>query len=159
MTATGWGAEPSSLAAVSVDMTSSQVGPTRVRTASRYLAVSFVNLFNHQVLLFTANTWWHWPGGWANVFAAVVAAIPAYFLSRTWVWEVSGRHDFRSEVLPFWLLALAGLVVSTGLAELADRSLGAGLQVNAASLVGYFIVWVAKYLLLDRLFAPATDRA
>ncbi|MFT7598898.1 MAG: putative flippase GtrA [Acidimicrobiales bacterium] len=124
----------------------------RYRTVGRYLAVSVINLANHQVLLFVANTVWGWSGGWSNVFAACVAAVPAYFLSRAWVWEVTGKHNLRQEVLPFWLLALAGLIVSTGLAEAADRAMGSGLVVNVASLVGYFLVWVAKFLLLDRMF-------
>ena len=126
--------------------------PDRARTVGRYLTVSIINLFNHQVLLFVANSLWGWSGGWANVFAACIAAIPAYILSRAWVWEVTGRHDLRTEILPFWLLALAGLIVSTGLAELTDRSFGAGVLVNVASLTGYFVVWVAKFFLLDRLF-------
>ena len=122
----------------------------------RYLAVSVINLMNHQALLFVANSLWNWSGGWANVFAACIAAVPAYLLSRAWVWEVSGKHDLRAEVLPFWLLALAGLVVSTGLAEFTDRTFGAGVLVNIASLAGYFIVWVVKFVLLDRIFM--TDR-
>ena len=74
----------------------------------RYLAVSVINLVNHQALLFIANSLWDWSGGWANVFAACIAAVPAYLLSRAWVWGISGKHDLRSEVLPFWILALAG---------------------------------------------------
>ncbi len=120
--------------------------------AVRYLGVSGFNVVGHQALLFLANSVWGWTGGWANLFAASVMSIPAYLLSRRWVWQVDGKHDFRAEVLPFWVIALAGLVVSTALAAAAQALFGAGLAVNLASLVGYFIVWVAKFFLLGRIF-------
>ena len=120
--------------------------------ATRYLLVSAFNFVGHQGLLVLANSIWGWPGGAANIFAACVMSVPAYLLSRAWVWEVNGRHDMRRQILPFWAITVAGLVVSTVMAAVADRVFGAGLAVNLASLVGYFIVWVAKFFLLDRLF-------
>lgn len=117
--------------------------------------VSTVNFVGHQAFLFLANSVWGWSGGVANVFAAMVMSIPAYLLSRAWVWEVEGDHDVRRQVLPFWAITLTGLIVSTVFAAIADRAFGAGLAVNIASLVGYFIVWVAKFFLLDRLFGPS----
>ncbi len=121
--------------------------------AFRYLAVSILNVVNHQILLNLANSGWGWGGGVSNLFAAVIAAIPAYFITRYWVWNVRGSHSVRAEILPFWILSLAGLVISSGLAEGADRLFGAGLAVAMASMFGYFIVWVGKFVILDRLFA------
>lgn len=124
------------------------------RRAGRYIGVSLFNNVTHQSLLFLANSVWGWPGGVANLFAGIVGSIPAYILSRWWVWEVrQRRHDMRREVLPFLAIALLGLLVSTIFAEIADRWFGAGLFVNAATLFGYFLVWLLKYFLLDRLFA------
>ncbi len=129
----------------------------RSKLAGRYLAVSVINIFNSQALLFLANSVWGWPGGWANVFAASLASIPAYLLSRAWVWEKRGSHSMRREVLPFWVITLIGLVVSSVAAALADRQFGAGLLVNVASLGAYFIVWVAKFVILNRLFTQDLD--
>lgn len=123
--------------------------------ATRYLLVSAFNFVGHQGLLYVANSIWGWSGGVANMFAACVMSVPAYLLSRAWVWEVNGRHDMRRQVLPFWAITFAGLVVLTLMAAGADQAFGAGLAVNFASLVGYFIVWVAKFFLLDRLFGGA----
>ncbi len=127
--------------------------------AGRFLIVTVINNINHQGLLYVANSIWGWSGGRANLFAGFLAAIPAYFLSRSWVWAVqSKRHDLRREVLPFLGIAAVGLVVSSIFAEVADRWFGRGLMVNLATLVAYFLVWVAKYLLLDRLFvSPVPD--
>ena len=123
----------------------------------RYLAVSVVNIFNHQTLLFIAHAVWGWGGGWANIFAATVSAVPAYFLSRAWVWKRTGGHSWRAEVVPFWGIALVGLVVSSASAETADRVFDSTLAVQVASLVGYLIVWIAKFFLLDRLFTDAAE--
>lgn len=124
--------------------------------AVRYVLVSAFNFTGHQAFLFLANSVWGWSGGVANVFAAGVMSIPAYLLSRAWVWEVDGDHDMRRHVLPFWAITAAGLVTSTILTALADAAFGAGLAVQVASLIGYFIVWVAKFFLLDRLFGGLT---
>ncbi|MEZ5229616.1 MAG: GtrA family protein [Acidimicrobiales bacterium] len=129
-----------------------RVTPHSLR-AGRFLLVTVINNNNHQGLLYTATSIWGWSGGKANLFAGFLAAIPAYLLSRAWVWGVRGRrHDLRREVLPFLGIAGVGLAVSTVFAEVADRWFGSGLMVNLATLIAYFLVWVAKYLLLDRLF-------
>jgi putative flippase GtrA len=124
----------------------------RRKVALRYVLVSLLNVANHQVLLAIANSGWEWSGGRANVFAAVVAAVPAYLLSRYWVWEARGSHSLRAEILPFWIIALIGLVLSTLLAEVADRVFGSGLPVALASIAGYTVVWVMKFLILEKLF-------
>lgn len=130
----------------------------RIGPGARYLVVSAVNVVNHQVLLALANSVWGWPGGWANAFAATIALVPAYFLTRAWVWTVNRAHSIRREVLPFFALAAAGLVVSSATSELADRAFGAGVAVNIASLLGYLIVWIAKFFILERIFSdPAID--
>lgn len=131
----------------------------RGKVATRYIAVSVINTVNHQGLLFLANSVWDWTGGWANVFAACIAAIPAYLLSRAWVWEVSGKHSLRTQILPFWIIAFIGMGVSTLFAELVDRWIGPGIAVNIASLVGYFVVWVGKFFVLDRMFVSETAGA
>lgn len=118
----------------------------------RYLITSAINLINHQVLLQIAVRWWGWSGGWANVFAAMIAVIPAYLLSRYWVWQVTGAPDVRNEVVPFWVIAAVGLVVSTVAAEVADREFDSPLLISVASLSAYFVVWVIKFIVLNVLF-------
>lgn len=123
----------------------------------RYLIVSVVNVVNHQLVLQLAVNVFDWSGGWANAFAAVTAAFPAYWMSRRWVWSVDGRSSMRHEVLPFWGVALAGLVVSSAMAEAADRMFENPLMISAGSLAGYTIVWVLKFLILNRIFTRTSD--
>ncbi len=131
----------------------------RLTVAVRYVVVSAVNVVNHQALLLLAHAVWGWSGGAANVFAAVLAAIPGYLLSRHWVWSVRGAHSVRAEIIPFWTLALLGLIVSTILAEGADRLFESSLAVAAGSLAGYLVVWVVKFLVLNRIFERSARRA
>lgn len=131
---------------------------SRGPTAGKYLVVSVVNLLNHLIVLYVANIGWGWTAGKANVFAAVLAAIPAYILSRYWVWEVRGRHSLWSEIVPFWSLSLIGLLVSSVLAEMAERSLGTGVWVGVGSMAGYGLVWVAKFAFLDGMFSRSSAR-
>ncbi len=137
------------------DGTGAAVGSVSVGELSllaRYGAVSVFNIGVHQLILLLANSFWGWPGGWANAFAASLVVIPAYLLSRHFVWKVQGEHSWRREILPFWIISAAGLVVSTGFAASAQAAFGSGVAVNAASFVGYLIVWVAKFFLIGRIF-------
>ena len=62
------------------------------------------------------------------------------------------KNRFVTEVLPFWVITLIGLVLSTICAPLRRplvRQLG--LAVNVANAVGFGLVWVFKYLFLDRV--------
>jgi putative flippase GtrA len=125
---------------------------TQPQTMVRYLLVSIFNITAHQSILFCTNSLWDWSGGLANAFAAMVVCGPAFLLTRSWVWKVEGTHDLRGQVLPFWVITVAGLIVSTICASVAQRLFGAGLAVNTASFAGYGIVWVVKFFLLGRIF-------
>ena len=87
----------------------------------------------------------------ANVLAVAIGTVPAYLLSRRFVWETTGRHSVRREVLPFWVLNFLGLLLSSLSTSWAHRLWGERvLLINLASIVAWFVVWVLKYLLLDR---------
>ncbi len=118
----------------------------------RYVAVSMVNIVGHQSLLWVANSVLGWSGGWANAAAASIMCVPAYFLSRNWVWAVDGEHSVRDQVLPFWVITILGLLVSSGFAAAAQSLFGAGIAVNIGAFIGYFFVWVLKFVVLNRLF-------
>ena len=87
----------------------------------------------------------------ANLAAVTIGSVPAYLLARRYVWEKSGPHSIRHEVLPFWVLNFVGLLLSTVSTSVAHNIWGSKvLGINAASLLAWFVVWVAKYVLLDR---------
>jgi putative flippase GtrA len=102
----------------------------------------------------------------ANVLATAVATVPSYHLNRRWTWGRRNTSDVWREIMPFWVLSFLGLVLSTIAVALAD-SWTSGMHVASpavhtvlllmAQLSGYGLLWIAQFILLDRvLFA---DRA
>jgi len=127
----------------------------------RYSMVSVVAVAVSQVVLFTAQ--FFWSARTSNIVAVCVSAIPSYQLNRQWVWGKSGRSHVMREIVPFWTMALAGLVLSTWFADFAATNahqitashLGVKIIVNAAAFTAFGVLWVGKFLILNRfLFAP-----
>jgi putative flippase GtrA len=102
----------------------------------------------------------------ANVIATSVATVPSYSLNRRWTWGRRDRSDPWREILPFWVLAFCGLVLSTATVGLAD-SVAAQMHVAssvhtaailAGNLGGYGVLWILQFVLLDRvIFRARTD--
>jgi putative flippase GtrA len=53
------------------------------------------------------------PAGTANVIAVCCGILPSYLANRRWTWGRSGKGSVAREVVPFWALSIAGLLVST----------------------------------------------
>jgi putative flippase GtrA len=129
------------------------------RKGGRFVLVSGFNVLCGQTLLIVALSGFGWTEVWANVFAVGLSAVPAYILTRYWVWEKRGKNHFLKEVVPFWSLALIGLALSTLAAygaqsySEANDFTGAQSQVllNLSNLCSFGIVWVAKFFILDRI--------
>ena len=117
----------------------------------RLCGVSVFNLVFGQSLLFFFHSVMDWPGWIANVLSVVISAVPAYLLSRHWVWQKRGRNSFRTEVLPFWSMALLGLLISTAAVAFVDGRFDGALPVQLASVGSFGFVWVIKFFLLDRV--------
>jgi putative flippase GtrA len=99
----------------------------------------------------------------ANVLATSVATVPSYHLNRRWTWGKRDASDLWREVMPFWVLSFAGLVLSTVAVALTDSWMHGAhvgspllhtLILLTAHLSGFGLLWIAQFVLLDRvLFA------
>jgi putative flippase GtrA len=87
----------------------------------------------------------------SNVAAVMITAVPVFFLNKRWVWNVDGRVSLRREILPFWVFTAAGLALSTWLVSIVEDRSDSTLLVMAASIAGFGILWVAKFLFLDQI--------
>lgn len=129
------------------------------RKGARYAAVSAVSITITEAVLAFAFGVLGLEARVANLVAFVSGGIPAYVLNRRWTWRKTGRSHLTREVLPFWILALVGLGLSTlavGVADdvAADLTDSRRLQtvfVVGASLTALGTVWVAKFFAFDRL--------
>jgi putative flippase GtrA len=95
----------------------------------------------------------------------VLAGIPNYFLNRQWVWKKGGRSHFWREVVPFWVLSIAGILFALFTASLAQhfsnthhlQHLARTVLVVGANVAAFGILWVLKFLIFNRLFADIAD--
>ncbi len=139
----------------------------------RYSMVSVVAVIVSQVILLIAFGVLHLSARAANIWAVCISAIPSYYLNRAWAWGKRSRSHLLKEVLPFWTMALIGLAFSTWAADFAESwargvttsHLLTTLIVMAASLGAFGVLWVAKFVILNKLMfgkhpedlAPALD--
>jgi putative flippase GtrA len=139
--------------------------PDTRRKLFRYAVASGVNVLVGEGTLAVMFGIVGWTARSAAVLAAVVAAFPAYVLARRWVWGRSGRSHLLKEVLPFWTLALLGLVITTVAADVGERvGADASSRLVQTGVVMAFVLgaaavfWVIRFLLLNHiLFADRGD--
>lgn len=129
-----------------------------VRRLVKFAAVSVVAVVVSQSTLLVTFGLLEWKARPANLAAFVLSTIPSFELNRRWTWRQQGRRHLRRELVPFWVLAVLGLLASDQATRLA-ADLSAGVEsrplrtmlVMLASLVSYGVLWVIKFVLLDRL--------
>src|SRR5205823_1682180 len=121
------------------------------RRTVRYSLVSGISVVIGQTLLVTFKGVLGWPGAVSNLLAVCLSAIPSYVLNRYWVWNKRGKNDVLGEIVPFWSMALLGLAFSTWLVALADHRWGTTLAVSAANLSAFGSLWIAKFVVLNRI--------
>jgi putative flippase GtrA len=118
----------------------------------KYTLTSVVAVFVGQAFLVLFYVGFDWSARNANLVAASMGAIPSFILNRYWAWGLRGRSHFVREVLPFWGLALLGLVFSTFAAAWAeDQFDGSAIAVNLASLSAFGVLWVAKFIIFNEI--------
>lgn len=133
----------------------------------RYSMVSVVSVIVYEILLFVTLGLLHWrTARSANIFAVAVSAIPSYYLNRVWAWGKSGRSHFMKEVVPFWAMALLGLVFSTWAADFAKTQADQATTIHLlrtfivmmAGLAAFGVLWVVKFVVLNKvLFAHKAE--
>lgn len=132
--------------------------PTGIKLI-KYSAVSVVGVVVTQALIVILHAGIGVSSIWTNVLAVGLSALPAYFLNRAWVWGKRGKSHLTKEIIPFWAFAFAGLVLSTIIVALIagnpaagqKASVGETVRIMIGNLAGFGLLWVARFLVLDRL--------
>lgn len=117
----------------------------------RYAGVSVVGVTAGQTLLFFFYNVLDWQAVVANSAAVALATVPSYVLNRAWVWKKVGTHKLTTEILPFWGMAFLGLVLSNVLVAFVEARWDSWFLINIANLTAFGVLWIAKYVLLDRV--------
>ena len=126
------------------------------KRALRYSATSIIAVGITQVLLLIFYRGLGYSATSANLTATMITSIPAFALNKYWVWGKRGRAHMRREVIPFWAFTIAGWALSTGAVALVQHvgepeSLVRTLSVMFANIAGFGVLWVLKYLFLDKI--------
>jgi len=129
----------------------------------RYGMVSAVSVvFAFTVLTLVYGVLQLWTEVPSVFFANIVASVLNYFLNRRWVWGKSGRSNLKREVIPFWIMSIAGIIFALLTASLARSFSDAHdlghwsrtVVILGANGFAFGTVWVVKFIVLNRIFQP-----
>jgi putative flippase GtrA len=132
----------------------------------RYTLVSVISsLTSLVVLTIVFGVLRLWSEVFSSLFANVVAGVPSYILNRRWVWGKSGRSHIWREVVPFWVMSIIGILFALYTASLAHsfanshhlHHLARTALVVGANIAAFGILWLLKFIILNRLFAQIAD--
>ncbi len=126
----------------------------------RYAMTSVVGVAVSQTSLLVMVAGLDWSAVLSNVLAVSLGTAATYRLTRNWVWQRSGPDSFHREVVPFWILTMLGLALSTLCVFVLERLWpDQTLVANIGNVAGYGMLWVAKFIFLDKVLFPAGDPA
>jgi putative flippase GtrA len=123
----------------------------------RFVMVSAVAVPFSQVVFVLCKEGFELNGTASNIIAVTLSCIPSYLLNRYWVWGKRGRNHFWREVFPFWAMAILGLILSTIFVWWVDQRTDVTLFLMGANLSAFGLLYVAKFLMLDRLLFKVAD--
>jgi hypothetical protein len=75
------------------------------------------------------------------------------------VWGKNDKNRFWTEIVPFWGMAIAGLILSTLFVAIATQWSDSTIIVSLANLAGFGVLWVAKFLILDEVLFKSQQPA
>ncbi len=123
----------------------------------RFVMVSAVAVPFSQLVFLLCKEGFELNGTVSNLIAVTLSCVPSYLLNRYWVWGKRGKNHFWREVFPFWAMAALGLVLSTILVWWVDQRTDVTLFLMAANLSAFGLLYVVKFLVLDRLLFKVAD--
>ena len=97
----------------------------------------------------------------ASILSSLILILPNFFANKYFVWREVSKDNLRTQILVFWVAALLGVSFATLLTYLVEeRFRGQGvteqIAVFIAQLLGFGVVWVVRYLVLDRWIFKVT---
>ena len=131
----------------------------------RYGAVSAIAILCSMLSLALFYGLLKWSKISAQCASVIVSTVPSYELNRRWVWLRDGKSDLKTEVLPFWVVSVVQFVIAlvivtwtqTRVEQATTSHLLRTIGIQGISLAVYGVMWVGKYILLNRvLFADKT---
>lgn len=97
----------------------------------------------------------------ASIVSAAILTLPNFFANKYLVWKDTPNDNLRTQMLVFWVAAMLGVTFATGLTwiveqQVHDKGIIEPISVFFAQLTGFGIVWVGRYIILDRWLFKVT---
>jgi putative flippase GtrA len=98
----------------------------------------------------------------ASIISAAILTLPNFYANKRFVWKNTDRENLRTQVLVFWVAAMLGVTIATLLTALVEHlarhqtHLVQGVCVFIAQCVGFGLVWIGRYLILDKWLFKVT---
>jgi putative flippase GtrA len=97
----------------------------------------------------------------ASVTSAAILTVPNFFANKYLVWRNTSKDNLRTQVTVFWVAAMLGVTFATLLTFLVDWMIESHgvlekVAVFFAQLTGFGIVWLGRYVILDRWIFKVT---
>ena len=100
---------------------------------------------------------------YASLTCAAILTVPNFFANKYLVWKEASQDNLRTQVVVFWVAAMLGVGVATSLTWIVEQQVhgrvsGAveAIAVFCAQILGFGIVWIGRYLILDKWIFKAT---
>jgi putative flippase GtrA len=138
-------------------------GKEKTRKKLRYASLSVVFILLGQGLIQVLGLWLDDYTA-ASLLAAAILTVPSFFANKHFVWRDTSRENLYSQVLMFWVTVMLAVSLATLITYLVENAMAdqkmlvRGAAVLCAQLLGYGIVFIGRFLILDRwLFKLAGD--
>lgn len=132
------------------------------RKQLRYAGVSVVFVPLGQILVQLVYWLTDWSKPVSILASAAVLTVPNYFANKRYVWRDTSKDRMRTQITVFWIAAMLGTGFAMALAAIAEVHTKGTSELNqafwlfAAQIGGYGLVWVGRYLFLDRFIFKVT---
>jgi len=87
----------------------------------------------------------------SHLTAVMISAVPDYLIKRAWTWHQEGPNRLWGEVVPFWAMSILGALLSIVFVAFVEKRSDATLALFAANMSAFGVLWIAKFLVLDKL--------
>lgn len=122
-----------------------------IRKLFKYSMASAVAICVGQPVLWICFGVLGWAAVPANLASVSAGAVPNYLINRRWTWHQKGKNRLWGEIVPFWVMSALGMVLSLWAVSYAERRWDTTFAVAAAQLSGFGVLWLAKFLVLDKI--------
>jgi putative flippase GtrA len=125
------------------------------RKKLRYVGVSVVFFPLGQGLIQVLGLWLH-DYTTASLLAYAIVTVPGFFAYKRFVWRDMSRENLHHQVVVFWAAIMLTVSLATLLSYLVQNAMAdqtvlvRGAAVFCAQMLGFVIVWVGRFLMLDR---------